>query len=139
MTNTSHSGMIIRTNADLVAFWTTLMGPGQFGQRSLWLVFLDEQNRTLPIVVPIDDVPAEPDALMISNLAKIVAELASNGDAASVVLLLSRPGADVVTAADRRWATVLGAELGSVTDRPVHLATHGRVQILVPDGLAAAS
>ena len=49
--------------------------------------------------------------------AAIVGELMSHGDAASVVILISRPGLDVIRRPDRRWASLLGTELGAEYSR----------------------
>ena len=38
----------VHTNAELFELWQKLMGPGGFGRRSLWLLFLDVENRVLP-------------------------------------------------------------------------------------------
>lgn len=116
------------------------MGPGGFGRRSLWLVFLDLRGRTLPVIVPIDDIPAEPDPRMIRNLASVVDGVVADGEAASVVLLLSRPGGTSMTAQDRRWAQSLRSAIGPhLSPWPIHLATTDCVQTFAPDDLIAAS
>ena len=139
MTNTTPPERIIRTDLDLFDLWTELMGPHGFDRSSLWMVFLDEDRRMLPTVVPIEDRPLEPDEPMIRNLRAIVDGLAETG-VRSVALLLTRPGPGVMTERDRRWARALTAVLGErLAGRPVHLATEGRIQTFAPDDLVAAS
>lgn len=115
------------------------MGPGGFGIRTLWLLFLDEQNRLQGALMPIEDVPAEPDVPSVRNLARVVADLLEDGEAASIAVLLSRPGPRAMTGADRRWARVVLDELGELSGWPVHLATRDFVQVFAPDDLVAAS
>jgi hypothetical protein len=140
MTTAPHFEMTISNKNDLSALWTRLMGPDGFGRRTVWLAFLDRDNRTLPMVVPIDDVPAEPEPAGIRMLAELVGGVVGTGDAAFVVVLLSRDGSAAMTSADRRWATALSTGLGQHTSPwPVHLATRGRIQIVAPDDLVRAS
>jgi hypothetical protein len=140
MTRTPRFQTTITDDASLAALWTKLMGSGGFGQRSVWLVFLDAMNRTMPVVVPIDGVPAEPDPRMSRNLASIAQGIIADGGAASVVLALSRPGPNSMTGQDRRWAQSLWAALGPELGRwPIHLATADRIQTFAPDDLIAAS
>jgi hypothetical protein len=131
---------VIRTHADLFALWQALMGPGGFRIASVWLVFLDEDNRVQPVIMPIDDLPPEPDQPFLRNLARVVADLVDQGCASSVALLLSRPGGSAMTESDRRWARSLRAELGNeLAVWPVHLATCDSIRVFAPDDLAVAS
>ena len=132
--------MTIRTSADVLALWTKLVPLAERSRRSLWLVLLDRDDRTLPTAIPIDDLPAEPDALLCRNLRKILDDLASTGPVRSGLLLLCRPGAAAANANDHRWAAALRAEVGTELCRwPVHLATPAGVQSLEADDLSAAS
>ena len=133
-------GTVVRSHAELAGVWETMMGRDGFGFASVWLMFLDAENRVLPVVVPIDGIPAEPDPAFVRGLARIVAGLIESGDTASVAVLLSRPGPVAMTDADRRWARALRSALGDeVAIWPVHLATRGQVRVFAPDDLVAAS
>jgi hypothetical protein len=132
-------GTVVRSNAELAEVWRGLMGPGGFAMSSIWLVFLDEDSRLSPVIVPIEDIPAEPDDQFIGTLAYIVGDLLDDGAAASIALLLSRPGSRAMTEADRCWARALREALDDLPMWPVHLATRGHVQVFAPDDLVAAS
>lgn len=133
-------GTLVRTHAELAGLWETMMGRSDFAVASVWLLFLDAADRVLPVVVPIDGIPPEPDPAFIRGLAGIVAGLVESGDTASVAVLLSRPGPGAMTDADRRWARALRAGLGDeIAVWPVHLATRGQVRVFAPDDLVAAS
>jgi hypothetical protein len=80
------------------------------------------------VVVPIDDIPLTPDSAMIERLGEVLSGVRHLGDP---VLLLSRPGADGITQADRRW----GRALTPLTRWPVHLYTRAGVRVLAPDDL----
>jgi hypothetical protein len=116
--------IVIDTAMDLERMWQLIMGPGGPGLRSLWLVLLDEERRPRPVVVPIDDIPAVPGSVA-DGLADVLAGLRDVGDP---VLLLSRPGPDGVTEADRQW----GRALAPLTRWPVHLYTRAGVRVLAP-------
>lgn len=128
----------VRTDADLYALWKELMGPGGFAQHTLWLLFLRSDGYPAKVIVPIEDIPAEPDPAVIRSLQQILSEL--DADVGSVPMLLSRPGRAGMTAADRRWAAALHADAPPEFCRwPVHLATYNRIQVFAPDDLIAAS
>jgi hypothetical protein len=131
---------VIRTEADLHALWRRLMGGGGFSTRSLWMIFLEADGRTQPLVVPIDDLPDEPHQAFLDGLRQIVSGLITEGVAASVAILLSRPGHGPMTDDDRCWARGLRATLGREFGRwPVHLATHDQIRVFAPDDLVIAS
>ncbi len=120
--------IVIHTATDLERMWQLIMGRQGPGVRSLWLMLLDEEGRPRPVVVPIDDIPVAPDSLA-EGLAEVLSGLRDVGDP---VLLLSRPGPDAVTEADRHW----GRALAPLTRWPVHLYTRAGVRILAADDLA---
>lgn len=131
---------VVRSHADLFALWDGLVGRGDFTTTSVWLVFLDEHNRVQPVVVPIDGIPPEPDVGFLRGLARIVAGLVDGGDAASVAMLISRPGSSTMTESDRRWARALRSEVGDeLAAWPIHLATSGRIRVFAPDDLLVGS
>jgi hypothetical protein len=132
--------MTIRTDADVRALWTALVPSGERRRRSLWVALLDQDDRTLPVAFPIDDLPAEPDTHLCRNLVKVLGDLASTGPVRSGLLLLTRSGLNTPTGDDHRWAAMLHSELGSELCRwPIHLATPHSIHSLEADDLSAAS
>jgi hypothetical protein len=130
----------LRDDADLHALWCTLMGPDTFAWRTLWLMFLDAEDRPRKVLVPIDHVPDEPDTSSLQSLDHMIREATADVGGGSVPLLISRPGAPAMDDRDRRWAAALVGELGHHLGRwPVHLATHGVVRVFAPDDLIAAA
>jgi hypothetical protein len=131
-------GTEIRTPAELAAVWQRIMGTGGFARSTLWLIFVDADDCLQRVVMPIDDLPPEPDEQFVGNLVHILTQLHEAGDFASAAMLLSRPGAGEMTGADRRWARALRDALAPVSPWPLHLATRNRVQVFAPDDLIAA-
>ncbi len=141
MTNPRPITMTLTSEADVHAMWMKIMAEEDFQQRSLWLVFLDGNGVTLPLLVPVDGLPNFPDRRLMRNLGSIVRQVVGDSTpAASVVMLLSRPGAETMTSTDRRWATaILRAVDPHLMRWPVHLATRAGIRMFAPDDLIAAS
>lgn len=128
----------IRTSTQLTELWQAMMGPGGFSRRSVWHIFFETDGRMNPLVVPIDDVPEEPDDLLVHNLGLAMRESTRDSDVVSLAALLSRPGPSRMTPQDRRWALALRDTYGqTLCPWPIHLATAGRVQVFAPDDLIA--
>jgi len=107
---------------------------------SLWLTFLDSDDRPLPTVFPIDDVPASPDPEIVTNLVRVLHEVITDqAPGGSAVLMLERPGTDAVTAADGRWFSALHDSVLEcrVRLRGVFLATASGVRALTPDDVGS--
>jgi len=129
----------VRTDAELTQLWEHMMGSGGFARHSIWHIFFDADGQMCPVIIPIDDIPLEPDPNVLDNLADIVGEITRASAIASVAVLFSRPGEQAMTAADRRWARAIHAAFASTIRLwPVHLATTDRIQIFAPDDLIAA-
>jgi hypothetical protein len=104
-------------------------------RRTLWFVMLDRERRPLPVIVPIDHVPDEPDVLMVRNLGQAWHEILQDEPGSSVVLMLERPGQGAASFDDLAWRAVLrsaAAEHG-VTLAAFFLATADGVSPLTPD------
>jgi hypothetical protein len=128
----------VRTDAELIELWRDLMGSDGFDQRSLWVIFLWPTGEMCRAVMPVDDIPVEPDERLLDGLRQIVGGLIAD-DVGSAAFLLSRPGSDEMSSADRHWAGALRRTLGpDLCAWPIHLATHGSVRVFAPDDLLAA-
>lgn len=129
---------VLRTDAELAQLWRTLMGEGGFAARSLWLMLIDDDGRPAPLLIPVDDIPPQPDDDFGRGLASVVAELKTSGHLNSVAVLLSRPGDPTLTEGDRCWARHLVAR-GLAQHWPVHLATRAGIAVFAADDLLEPS
>jgi hypothetical protein len=128
----------VHTDDDLFRLWQDMMGPGGFGHRSLWLIFIYADGQLSPVVAPIDDIPAAPDPVALGVLAHVIADILTD-EPGTVAFLLSRPGTGQMLAGDRRWARAIREAVDpTVAPWPVHLATYERLQVFAPDDLIAA-
>ncbi|WP_052591813.1 hypothetical protein [Luteipulveratus mongoliensis] len=133
---TSLRDCVIKTEVDLLELWEGLMGEGGFSQRSLWLIFLDREGRPTPLIVPIDELPDEPDPDDVARIARLIEHAREEVKVESVPMLLSRPGPTWMQDGDRRWAAALTeAFAGQQPQWPIHLATTDHVQVFAPDDL----
>jgi hypothetical protein len=96
---------------------------GRANSRQLWLLFLDEQDIQLPILIPIEGLPTEPTDDEGGRVVERVRELMGEIGACSVVIVLERYGSASLTAQDAAWIRSL--RMGCV-DRGVSL----RAQLL---------
>ena len=114
-----------------------MLGDGGFARRGLWLAWFDADGRQLPLVVPVDDLPDQPDRQLVTNTAWIAARVAADtaGDGANVAMAVSRPGSPAVNDGDRAWATGLraAADDQGLQMWDLHLATPGHVRPLPLD------
>jgi hypothetical protein len=122
----------LRTEADVLRRIEQLIEPDARRRQSLWLFFLDRNQQQLPVVVPIDDVPDDPEPELVGNLCYIVSEVLGESEPeGSVVFVLTRPGLVTPDDTDRTWRDRLrdaAAEHGARI-RMMCLAT--------PDGVVA--
>jgi hypothetical protein len=116
----------LRTDTEILARIGQLIPASAREWRSLVLFFLDGQARTLPVVVPIDDVPEDPEPAVLENLCWILSQvLGEHEPGASVVIMLTRPGAARADGSDLLWRERMGdaAAKQGVRVRLVCLAT----------------
>lgn len=126
----------ILSAAGLTDRWTTLLDPPTFDARALWLMWLDDDGRQLPLVVPVDGIPPVPDRGVLRGLlglhdAVAAEHLAGEGHLA---MALCRPGHADVTEDDAEWAGALRELLDDgLADGTwsLHLAAGGSVLALV--------
>lgn len=75
-------------------------------RQQLWLMFLDERQCQLPIVIP-HDVPDSPSASARRDFPHFLSGLVDELEAAAVVVVLERPGSDELRPGDRAWFALL--------------------------------
>jgi hypothetical protein len=114
---------IIHGQADLEDVWRTLMEPLGFSGRSLWLMFIDADDRPMPQLTQIEDLPEALGDEELLGLQQVLSHFRDSG--LRPAFLLSRPGAGGLTAADRRCAAqVLDAcRSAAVEVEVMHVAT----------------
>src|SRR3712207_6339450 len=87
----------VRSDAELTRRWAALLEPPVFAARSLWLMWLTPDGRSLPIVVPVDDLPESPELLTLRGLADVHDAVTEGVDVAHLAMALCRPGRSAVT------------------------------------------
>lgn len=90
----------LTSDLDVLERVRVLLGRGY--RRQLWFMFLDADDRQLPLLMP-SDIPRTPGKRDARVLASFIAELVDTVDAASIVVTLERPGRDELTESDRVW------------------------------------
>jgi hypothetical protein len=119
------------TEADMKRRIEELIAPA-IHNGQLWILFLDARRRQLPLMVPIEDMPAVPTPDDVASLVNVLGELRSEYD--SVILVMERLGTDAVATVDRRWAAALrtAAADQAVTIAGIFALTPDRVSPVRP-------
>ena len=101
--STSDPDAIIATDADARELLSTMLGPAL--RRQLWAFLLASNGRQLPIVIPIDGIPASPSdeelRSIVSSLGQVLDEYGPGG---SILFALERPGDETPHGFDELWA-----------------------------------
>jgi hypothetical protein len=101
---------------------------------TLWLLFVDGDDRQAPVVMPVEELSGPPVDELIVGLGDVLAgflpDLATQAGPGSVVFVRERLGPDDPVAADLAWAAALGAMCRSrgIPVRGIHLSTPGAVR-----------
>jgi hypothetical protein len=92
---------------------------GRANSRQLWLLFLDEVDVQLPLLIPIEGLPLEPTDEQAGDVIARVRELMGEISASAVIVVLERYGAAALTPQDAAWVRSLrrGCEDCGVTLR----------------------
>jgi hypothetical protein len=80
---------------------------GRANSRQLWLLFLDEVDVQLPLLIPIEGLPSQPTDEQAERVVGRVRELMSEIGASSVVTVLERYGSATLSAQDAAWVRSL--------------------------------
>ena len=112
-------GGVVETDEDAHEHLLALIGPERDGPRALWVLFLDDENRELPLVIPIGDLPTIVDQPMVTNLAGILRTLLEeNAPGGCVAFALVRRGGGDRGTFEVSWAQALREAMAGV-DVPV--------------------
>ena len=101
-------GARLGSAADALAVVLDLVGPERAGPPALWFVLLDGDDRTLPVVLPITDVPLRADRAVARQLMRVLASvLRAAGEGGSVVVGLVRAAGGDRGAFETSWLPAL--------------------------------
>lgn len=75
-------------------------------RRQLWFMLLDDDDRQLPVLIPLD-VPERPEPEHRVGFLPLLTGLVEELAVGSVAVILERPGPDTLSAGDRAWFAVL--------------------------------
>ena len=135
MTKPPLADVPIRSADELTRRWVTVLDPPIFGARSLWLMWVGADGRMLPILVPVDDFPPQPDPRSLAGLVQVHAGVVAEhlGGEGHLAMALCRPGRPYPGQDDERWAARMHATFDEELDGTwsLHLAAGGRVSQLV--------
>lgn len=126
---------IINTQAALHNAWRHLMGPWGNDSHSVWMMLIVD-DRPLRQLTEITEAEEPPDAEFTESIAELLRMLTRDvAPGARFAFLRSRPGPDLITDADRAWASTLyaAARLAGVQCEVVHLATRGAIRPIPQD------
>lgn len=81
---------------------------GHAVRRQLWLMFLDEEGRQLPLLMP-SYVPRKPGPGHLENYARVLGVLFEDAGAHAMVVAYERRGGDALLPPDRCWLALVRA------------------------------
>jgi hypothetical protein len=129
--------MPVTSDAELTERWRTLLQlDGPPARRTLFLTWLRPDGTMVPLVMPIEDVPYEPDRAALGNLAAAHTAVAEAEDLEPgdlhLALLLERRGPAGLSPDDHAWCSAIEAVLGDRAglDCSVHVG-NGRTAVPV--------
>jgi hypothetical protein len=108
---------------------------GRAARRQIWLLFLDDEDRQLPLLVPVQDPPSQPAEDDDRKFAGLLAQIKDQTNARGLIAVLERFGGATLTPADSAWARML-ADAASLSPLRLHglLLSHARgVRWIAPD------
>jgi hypothetical protein len=112
---------------------------GRAARRQIWLLFLDHEDRQLPLLIPVQDPPPEPEQDDDRRFATLLAYVQDQTDARGFVAVIERFGGMTLTTRDSAWARML-TDAAALSPLRLHgiLLSHARgVRWMAPDDYAA--
>lgn len=108
---------------------------GRACRRQLWLLFLNDENVQLPLLMPTDDYPSRPAAENAAELANGIRSIMEGIGATQLVLVWERYAGPELSPLDRAWARELHRQCSELGVRVrAQLLSHKRgVRWLAPD------
>jgi hypothetical protein len=105
----------------------------------LWLMFLDDESRQLPVIMP-SYVPRSPSDGHRAHFSSFVGVLTEDVEADAIVIVYERRGTDELRDADRRWLRFIATACAdaAVALRGPLLLHDGGVRWIAPEDYAEA-
>lgn len=132
---------VLRSQADVEHAWRRLMQPLGFGATSVWMLMIGPDDRPIPQVTEIAEIPddQDPDPRDLAGLTEVLRRIRDEFGIARVAFLRTRPGAGGINPVDRAWASGLAAAArdAGVIAEVVHLANDVTVLPIPRDELPA--
>jgi hypothetical protein len=112
---------------------------GRANSRQLWLLFLDEVDVQLPLLIPIEGLPIAPTDDQANAVIERVSAVMQEIGARSIVTVLERYGATALSKQDAAWVRALEGACTeqSVTLRAQLLSHRTGVRLISPDEVQA--
>ncbi|MGJ0121361.1 hypothetical protein ACQ7HM_19335 [Williamsia sp. MIQD14] len=88
--------------------WRALLGPLGFDDQVLWFAFVDLHGRIIPALNQLP-LPSAPNGALVDQVMERLADIIDAQSSVRVAFLITRPGTDATTPADREWSRLLAA------------------------------
>jgi hypothetical protein len=114
MTTRPHPSTPVLSDAELTERWRALLQlGGPPSRRSLFLAWLRADGTMVPLLIPVDDVPLEPDRVALANLVELHTTVAESDGAEPrelhLAMLLERDGPVGLSPDDHAWCSAIEA------------------------------
>ena len=122
------------TDDDVLQRVQTLIGHGI--RRQFWLMFLDDEQRQLPLLMP-TDLPRRPRGADAHRFGEFLSDLVEVVEASAVIVTYERPSSHELTESDLEWLRIArsGCRLAGIPMRGPLLAHRGGVRWVAADDL----
>lgn len=116
MTTRPHPTVPVTSDTELTERWRALLQlDGPPSRRTLFLTWIRRDGSMVPLLVPVEDVPLEPDRMALGNLGTLHASVAETEDVdpgeLHLALLLERRGPAGLSPDDHAWCSAVDALL----------------------------
>lgn len=146
MTARPHPSTRVRSDTELTELWRALLQlDGPPSRRSLFLAWLRTDGTMVPLLIPVEDVPLEPDRAALATLLELHTTVAESEGVDSaglhLAMLFERRGPAALSPDDHAWCSAIEAVVRSRSgiDCSVHVGNGRRaVQVLARRGWPAA-
>jgi hypothetical protein len=108
---------------------------GRAHQRQLWLLFLDRQDVQLPVLIPVDSLPGDPEPSATVAVIGRVLDLMEDIGSHALIIVWERYGSSTLTPQDLAWARSLASAChqARVPLRAMLLSHRSGVRWIAPD------